>query len=263
MFLFLSKLLPLFVYPVGLASLLLAVALAAGRRKWLQRSCSAGALALLFVFGNHWVALRLLASLEWRYLPETELPEAQAIVLLGGGTRPQLPPRPMSEISEAGDRMIFAARLFHEGKAPVIVATGGFIEFFGAAVPETEAMAELLIRLGVPDAAILRESKAQNTHDNGVFVRELLEPRGITRILLVTSALHMPRSVAIFRQQGFEVIPAPTDFLVTWGEPGRTVEPGWGGELIRWLPTAENLDFSTRALREYLGIAVYRARGWL
>ena len=263
MFLFLSKLLPLFVYPAGLATLLLVVALVAGRRKWLQRGCIAGALALIFVFGNHWVALRLLASLEWQHLPQGELPGAQAIVLLGGGTRPQLPPRPMSEISEAGDRMVYAARLHQEGKAPIIVATGGFIEFFGATVPETEAMAELLTQLGVPDAAILRESKAQNTYENGVLVRELLEPRGIKQILLVTSALHMPRSVAIFERQGFEVIPAPTDFLVTWGEPGRTVEPSLGGELIRWIPTAENLDFSTRALREYIGMVVYRARGWL
>ena len=263
MFLFLSKLLPLFVYPVGLATLLLAAALVAGGRKWVQRACIVAAFVLLFAFGNHWVALRLVSSLEWRNLPQGELPTADAIVLLGGGTRPQLPPRPMSEVSEAGDRMVYAARLYHEGKAPIIVASGGFIEFFGATVPETEAMVQLLTALGVPDDAIVRESKSQNTFENGVYVRELLEPRGIHRIMLVTSAIHMPRSAAIFARQGFEVIPAPTDFLVTWEEPGRTTAVGLDGWLIRWLPTSENLDFSTRALREYIGLLVYRARGWL
>ncbi len=263
MFLFLSKLLPLFVYPVGLATLLLVAALVAGRRKWVQRACIVAALVLLLGFGNHWVALRLVSSLEFRYLPQEEVPTADAIVLLGGGTRPQLPPRPTSEVNEAGDRMIYAARLYHAGKAPIIVASGGFIEFFGSTVPETEAMAELLMVLGVPDAAIVRESQSRNTYENGVFVRELLEPRGIHRILLVTSAMHMPRSVAIFERQGFEVIPAPTDFLVTGAEPGRTAQVGLDGLLLRWLPTSENLDTSTRALREYIGILVYRARGWL
>ena len=172
--------------------------------------------------------MRLVSSLEWRYLPQGDLPTADAIVLLGGGTRPQLPPRPMSEMNEAGDRMVYAARLYHEGKAPIIVPSGGFIELFGSTVPETEAMAQLLTELGVPDDAILRESKSRNTHENAVEVWALLEPLGIRRILLVTSAMHMPRSVAIFERQGFEVIPAPTDFLVTQEEPGRTTAVGSG-----------------------------------
>jgi uncharacterized SAM-binding protein YcdF (DUF218 family) len=73
----------------------------------------------------------------------------------------------------------------------------------------------------------------------------------------------MPRSVAIFERQQFEVIPAPTDFLATWGEEGLTNEVGLVGVLLRALPNSERLDFSTRALREYIGIVVYGLRGWL
>ena len=66
MFLFLSKLLPLFVYPVGMASLLLVAALFLSKRPRIQKLCIGLALALLLIFSNEWVAHRLVSSLEWR-----------------------------------------------------------------------------------------------------------------------------------------------------------------------------------------------------
>ena len=86
MFLFLSKLLPLFVYPLGLSCLLLILALL-----WLKRrprraaGAIALALAILLLSSNGWVSAYLTRSLEWRHLPPVEIPEAQAIVVLGGG----------------------------------------------------------------------------------------------------------------------------------------------------------------------------------
>jgi len=263
MFLFLSKLLPLFVYPVGLASLLLIAALFLHKRQRLQQICIGLALALLVVLGNGWVAHQLVSSLEWRYLPEGEIPQAQAIVLLGGGTRPKLPPRPISEMNESGDRLVYAAHLYHAGKAPIIVVSGGFIEFFGSTVPEADAMQELLMQLGVPQNAIVREDRSRNTYENALYVREIADERDFNQILLVTSGMHMPRSVAIFQHQGFDVIPMPTDFLSTWGAEGRTTETGVDGWLLQVMPNSEKLDLSSRALREYIGLFVYRLRGWL
>lgn len=263
MFLFLSKLLPLFVYPVGLASILLIAALFLYKRRRVQQACIALALAQLLFFGNEWVSHRLVSSLEWRYLPQGELPAAEAIVLLGGGTRPQLPPRPMSEINEAGDRIGYAAKLYHAEKAPFIVITGGYIEFLGSTVPETEAMIELLAAQGVPEADIVLENRARNTYENAIYIREIADEQGFNEILLVTSGLHMPRSVAIFERQGFDVIPAPVDFLSTWREEGLTTDTGLGGWLLKVMPNSERIEFSTRALREYIGFVVYRLRGWL
>jgi uncharacterized SAM-binding protein YcdF (DUF218 family) len=263
MFLFLSKLLPLFVYPVGLSSILLIAALFLHSRRRIQQACIASALGLLLFFGNEWVTHRLVSSLEWRHLPSGELPQAEAIVLLGGGTRPQLPPRPISEMNEAGDRIGYAAKLYHEEKAPFIVVSGGYIDFFGSTVPEAEAMKELLMALGVAEEDIVLEGRSRNTYENAIYVREIADEQDFNEILLVTSGLHMPRSVAIFERQEFAVIPAPVDFLATWGEDGRTVDGGIEGWLLRWIPNSERLDFSTRALREYIGIVVYRLRGWL
>jgi uncharacterized SAM-binding protein YcdF (DUF218 family) len=263
MFLFLSKLLPLFVYPVGLSSILLVIALFMYKRRRVQQVCIGLALGLLLAFGNEWVAHRLVSSLEWRYLPQGELPQAQAIVLLGGGTRPHLPPRPMSEMNEAGDRVGYAAKLYHEGKAPFIVVSGGFIEFFGSTVPEADAMQELLMAYGVPEDAIVREDRSRNTYENALYVREIADAEGFNQILLVTSGLHMPRSVAIFEHQGFEVLPAPADFLATWDVEGRTSDVGMDGWVLKMIPNSERLDHSTRSLREYIGMVVYRLRGWL
>lgn len=263
MFFSLSKLLPLLVYPVGMACLLLGAALLAWRKPRLQRTLVAAALAVIVLFGNQWVAEAMASRLEWRYLPADDYPRSEAIVLLGGGTRPKLPPRPLSEMNEAGDRMVYAAQLYHAGKAPRVIVSGGAIELYGATVPEAEPMRELLRALGVPDEAIVSEERARNTYENAIYVREILEEYEIDGVLLVTSALHMPRSVAIFAKQGIAVTPAPTDFMVTWGEPGRTVARGWDGALLKLMPSAEYLDLSTRVLREYLGLVVYRLRGWL
>lgn len=259
----LSKLLPLLVYPVGVTCWLLMAALIIRGRPRLQRMLTAAALVNLLVFSNQWVAELMAEQFERRHVPQAELPSADAIVLLGGGTRAKLPPRPISELNEAGDRMAYAAHLYHLGKAPVVIVSGGAIDLFGSTVAEAEAMHEYLVAFGVPDAAIVQEARSRNTYENAIYVRDILEDLGAQRVLLVTSALHMPRSVAIFVKQGMDVIPAPVDFTVTGAEEGRTVARGWDGQVLKLLPSAEHLELSTRVLREVIGLVVYRLRGWL
>jgi uncharacterized SAM-binding protein YcdF (DUF218 family) len=168
----------------------------------------------------------------------------------------------MTEMNEAGDRITRAASLYRDGKAPLIVASGGAIDWLGSQTPEAEGMRELLEFMEIPADAIVTESKARNTYENATLVREIADERGFNKILLVTSALHMPRSVAIFEKQGFEVIPAPADFQVTRSDDGGA-QASMGARLYRLMPDAQHLALSTRALKEYLGSLVYRLRGWL
>ena len=106
MFLYLSKLLPLFLYPLGLACVLLVVALVTlwKRPRWAAVAITL-ALIYLLVGGNSWTAFYLARSLEWQNLPAAELPNAEVIVVLGGATYPDVPPRPTVELNEAGDRI--------------------------------------------------------------------------------------------------------------------------------------------------------------
>jgi uncharacterized SAM-binding protein YcdF (DUF218 family) len=114
-------------------------------------------------------------------------------------------------------------------------------------------MCDLLREWGIPSTALLTEGESINTRENALASHALLTPRGIRRILLVTSAVHMPRAAAAFRKAGFEVAPAPADFRTGWAKPN---------QILRWAPTPQSLFNSSAALHEWVGLWVYRLRGW-
>lgn len=263
MFLYLSKLLPLFVFPLGLACVLMVVGLVTlwKRPRWAAAAISL-ALIVLLVASNSWAAYYLARSLEWQYLPTAQLPNADAIVVLGGSTRTPTYPRPSVEVNEAGDRVLYAALLYQQQKAPLIILSGGRIEWFGSVAAESTAMAAIMRQIGIPAAAIIEEPNSRNTYENAVNVRKILAERNIRQVLLVTSAMHMPRSLLIFKRQGIAAIPAPTDFLVSNYEL-QELQNTPQSRLLTSLPDADTLGLFTRALKEYIGLAVYRWRGWL
>jgi uncharacterized SAM-binding protein YcdF (DUF218 family) len=263
MFLFISKLLPLFIYPLGLVCLLMLFAL------WLcyRRSRKAYipillALIILAIAGNVQVGNRLIVSLERQYLPLVEPPQADAIVILGGATRNHEPPRIMPDLSDRGDRLVYGAKLYQEGAAPKIILTGGRIDWYGGDSSEAESMATILELFDIPRDDMILESRSLNTHDNAIFTKEILEQEQFKKILLVTSAAHMPRSLAIFRRAKIDAIPAPADFMVS---DRNLIESRYSKQsrILSLIPTAESLDFTTQALREYIGMFIYRLRGWL
>ncbi|HEY9672947.1 MAG TPA: YdcF family protein [Waterburya sp.] len=263
MFLFLSKLLPLFLYPLGLVCLLMAVALIMWwrRSRWVPLPVALALLVLLLA-GNSWVANSLVQSLEWQQLPPKSLPTADAIVILGGATRPAFPPRPGVDLSDRGDRIFYGAQLYREGKAPLVIPSGGRISWRGGGPSESADMAEILNVLGVPPTAIVQDPTSLNTHQNAVNVQRIMQERGLRRILLVTSAMHMPRSLRIFQRLGIDAIPAPTDFLVTQQELEES-NSSPQATILSLVPDTDRLDLTTQALKEYLGMVVYRLRGWL
>jgi uncharacterized SAM-binding protein YcdF (DUF218 family) len=227
MFLFLSKLLPLFFYPIGLACLLLTVALGLWwiNSRWTPAAVGA-ALIILFLSGNTWFSNGLAQSLEWQNIPKTELPTADAIVILGGATRSQHYPRPDVDFTDAGDRVWYGATLYREGKAPKIIVSGGRITWKGAGKSEAEDMTKLLVTMGVPQLDIIPEGNSFNTRDNAVNVQQILQAQNFKTILLVTSAMHMPRSMAIFKRLGINAIAAPTDYRVSQSEIAWIIHEG-------------------------------------
>ncbi len=263
MFLFLSKLIPIFFYPLGVICLLLIVALGLLwiRSKWTPAVIGA-ALIILLVSGNSWTSHWLAQSLEWQNIPPGELPTADAIVVLGGGTRSAAYPRPDVDFTDAGDRVWYGANLYHAGKAPKIIVSGGRIDWQGTGSPEAEDLTTLLVKMGVPQTDIILEGKSLNTRDNAVYVKEILQQYHFKKILLVTSAMHMPRSMGIFKKLAIEAIAAPTDYRISQLEldqPNLQTESA----ILAVLPNEENLSLTTGALREYIGILVYKLKGWL
>lgn len=263
MFLFLSKLLPLFVYPLGFASLMLIGSLfTLWKRPRLSAVLIMIALLAIVLPSNSWIANHMVRSLEWQNIPTGELPTAEAIVVLGGATRPQSPPRPWIDLLDEGDRIVHGAQLYTQGKAPLLIMSGGRIDWQDNSESESADMAKLAEALGVPSTAILQDPTSLNTYENAVNVKKILQDRGIKRVLLVTSAMHMPRSIAIFKKQGIEAIPAPTDFWISEQEI-QTDRVTVQETILNWFPDSGSLHRFTRALKEYIGYGVYRLRGWL
>jgi uncharacterized SAM-binding protein YcdF (DUF218 family) len=265
MILFLSKLLPLFVYPFGFAIILLIFGLLFKKKPKLLALCAFLALLILFVGGNPLLARFLAKSLEWQNLPTPgDLPRADAIVILGGGTESKAYPRPIVELNAAGDRVMYGAHLFKDGKAPWILLGGGAITWQKQhSTTPAEEMGEVIKEFGITEKDYVLQSRSLNTYEEAVFDAEILRERGATRIILVTSAMHMPRALALFRKQGLEVIPAPTDFKVTENNASLNPEDEWQAIVFDFLPDSGSLSLTSVALKEYLGWMVYRLRGWI
>lgn len=254
--LLLAKLATALIQPLGLVLLLLLAGLGLALRR---RPRGASAFIALAAIGL-WASATPVTSawlrrpIESRYPPRPieQLPAADVILVLGGGIEPPVPPRLRPEVNLAGDRALYAAALVRAGKAPRVLVAGGAYPWQNEP-PDSTATQRLLEELGVPAGAITLESESRSTRENCVEARALLGPAPL-RVLLVTSALHMPRALAACRAVGLDATPATTDVEVLH-------DPGSG--ILYWLPDSETLDATSRALKELLGTAVYRVRGWL
>jgi len=256
--LLLSKLLSLWLYPLGLAiAVLVLVTLA----QWLLGRWKSG-LVLLLVTAGLWlsstpqVAEWLTGTLERDY-PEqamSDVPVVGAIVVLGGALSPPSSPGRHPNLSDAADRVLHAWRLYRAGKAPQVVISGGQLPWGGAPRVEAEVIADLLVDWGVPREAILTETSSRNTYENVIFTRGCLEEQGSGQVLLVASAFHMRRALAVFQRAGIDAVPAATDHYATSGATPT---------LLDWMPDAESLYRTTLAFKEYLGMAWYRHKGWM
>lgn len=250
----LAKLMSLLVYPLSLSLILGVAALVFSRLQWSRSSFYTLMLAIgwLWLCSTSLFANYLTGTLERGFVPRamSVIGPADAIVLLGGAMRGDTHMGTLADLNQHADRLVYAVALYKAGKAPVVVLTGG-----GVAGARTEAaqMKDLLEVMGVPNQHVLLEEKSRNTHDNAVYTAQLLKASGMDRILLVTSAYHMRRSLALFEAEGLDVVPAPTDFQRLVAEQ---VLPGW-------LPAVSNLYQSTDALHEIVGYWVYRWQGWL
>jgi uncharacterized SAM-binding protein YcdF (DUF218 family) len=250
-----SQLFQNLTHPLSLATLLLLAGVLLWRRGLKGRILCALALALIVIFASPATSEALLRSLENQHpdTPVDSMPPAQAIVVLGGSLHSPNRLHQQSALLEASDRELRAVRLYKAGKAPLILASGGGFHVTAGRPAESYAMSALMKEWGVPQQAILIEDRSTNTRENALFSFEILNARQIRRILLVTSASHMPRAAAAFRKVGFDVIPAPADFHTGWTALDLP---------LSWIPNADALVESDIALKEWLGLTVYRLRGW-
>ncbi len=256
MFFYASKVLWFFATPSNLLVVLtLAGALlaAGARTRAPGRVLALTGAASLLVLGLSPAASWLMRPLEARFPPVTDHARpVTGFIVLGGALAPDNSTalgQPV--LNEAGERIVAALDLARRHPGARIVLPGGSGRLVPEDFTEADVTARVLEERGVSRDRIVVENRSRTTAENAAFTRELVAPRPGERWLLVTSAWHMPRSVAVFRHAGFPVEAYPVDF--------RTVG---GAELGRPFGTvSEGLRRFDVAAKEWIGLAGYRLSG--
>jgi uncharacterized SAM-binding protein YcdF (DUF218 family) len=252
----LSKLLNLLAQPLNGVLVLLAIALLVGSRKpRLARSLVTGGLALLALTGVTALPDALIHRLE-NQSPEVaanaNLRGYAGMVVLGGGLASGRVSAHFQQalLNSSSERMTGAVAAWRLNPQLRVVFTGGEGELFGKGPSEGQRAQRFFSAMGLPPGALVIEDKSQNTFENAVFTAKLpgIDPQ--QRWLLVTSAWHMPRSLAVFQKAGWNVTPYPVDFRTT---------PEWTP--LTSYSLRDGADHWELLLHEWIGIAAYRLTG--
>lgn len=255
MFFYLSKAFWFFIQPLNLSIFMLAAGMAAAALRRRRTGGAMVAAATLLLALCAWTSLGalMLNPLEERFPRPAQAPaRVDGIIVLGGGFEGAINRvRGGYELNSGGDRFVETAVLARRHPSARVLVSGGTGAIVIAGEADADTAPRLLAALGVDEARLILENRSRNTYENAVFSRELAAPKEGETWLLVTSAFHMPRSVGLFRKAGFDVVPWPVDYRTSGEE---------GVGLFRDNPSDSLLN-ATMAVREWIGLAAYRATG--
>jgi uncharacterized SAM-binding protein YcdF (DUF218 family) len=258
-FMIILKKLMLFTHPFGLAWGLLALWLAwqFWKKRGRQVMVPAFAWLLLSVFSCTPMTSWLLAGLEGRY-ERVMLEDASAadlIVCLGGGAEPNFMEPTGVNFNSSADRLTTALALLSMQKAPTLIVTGGGYQKAGKMYSEADAAEGYLREKLRLNGDIRSLGVCADTHDESLKIAALMKQHGWQRLLLVTSATHMPRAMAAFAKSGMTAQAIPCDYQSSFY---RLTDIHW-----LHLPDTGSMQGFTAWMHEIIGTWVYRWRGWI
>ncbi len=252
MFFILSKTLARFAYPLPLLILVLLVIVLFYRRRW-ARSTLGVALVGIYVLSLPFTANRLLHWLEApRVSPQDLRPPYDVLIVLSGAVDLSLSQPGRLEFTGAVDRILAGMRLLREGVGKTLLISGGSGDLFNQRASEARLLKDFVLAFGVPEERLVIDAVSRNTYENAVQTARLMRRHDFQRALLITSASHMRRSLAVFHKQGIAPDPYPVDFGARLG-----VTP------FSFVPTSGALHRTEGVMREVLGLIMYRLAGYL
>ncbi len=257
--------------PGGILLLLLLALLLFYRLRRLSRFLVGTSLLLLYLFSTPWMMYQLAAQLEvvppLQQVPVVHEDQMAAIVVLGGGRYTTAPEYKVHSpeggregaLGYGGDvvgkstleRLRYGASLQRQSGFPILVTGGRPLD---EEKPESQLMAESLWQ-DFAVSEVWQEDQSINTWEHARYVPPILRERGVTTLILVTHASHMPRALRVFRQSpemaGIRIIPAPTAFTTRGA-----MDQGFG----EWRPSAGALSKNVSFLHEWGGMLWYQIR---
>lgn len=248
LFYLLSKFVGFFLAPAHWI-LLLIIAAFFIRRQPTKRYLLVAAFIIFIVFSNK--ALFNEAIISWQPSPKelTDSAGYSAAILLGGMSQADKNGRGF--FTEASDRFIQAVQLYHRGVVKKVLITGA--SYSAEDADEADYLLPELVEAGVPAEDILVESNAKNTFENALFSKRILDSIGLRPPhIVVTSALHVPRSERVFQNAGMKVIMYPANYLAV-------DKPPKAADLL--LPDINVLNNWRYLLKEVVGLLAYKITG--
>lgn len=219
MFFILSKIFELLSAPTHVALIIGALGALLSLTRYRRAGCalSGGGVVLLLILGFSPLPGVISVPLEARFPPPPgDAPEPDGIIVLGGTVDEYLSGVlgrvTMADAAERLTTPLALRRLYPKAR---IVFTGGTSSLRGAQATEAGTVRKFWREVGLDQGDVLYEDKSRNTFENAVFTHDLVKPQAGERWLLVTSAMHMPRSVGVFRKAGFPVVAYPVDYRTT------------------------------------------------
>jgi uncharacterized SAM-binding protein YcdF (DUF218 family) len=255
MFFVLSKVLGFFALPSNAIASLFVLGALFYVARWRRGATRLLALSivLLLLVGYSPVNTLLMLPLTERFPPWHDSGRApDGIIVLGGAIDSEYSEaRSALELNGAAERVVTLLQLARQFPQARIVYSGGSANLIARPVPEAPIAGSLLEGFGVARERITLESQSRTTNENAMFTRELVAPKPGERWLLVTSAFHMPRSVGVFRAQGFDVEAYPVDWR----------SRGWRDAATLSETLASGLSGTDLAVHEWLGLIGYWLAG--
>lgn len=253
----LYKFIKIFIYPLTLALLLQLISLMfllsqpSPSRLRFARISGCIAIVLLYLLSTGPISSLLIGVLEQAYPSFHPVHEKtfDAIVVLSADQFPKSGVRPDTELTYATiQRTLCGAKAYRQQLSSKLVLSGGTT---GSGEPDALEMARLAEQLAIPREAMVLEEASRNTYEEARELRRLLGPR--KKILLVTSAFHIPRAVLLFENRDFLVTAYPCGYRTAhkvWTMP--SLNP------IHLLPSTSSLERSTLAINEFIGLVIYQ-----
>jgi uncharacterized SAM-binding protein YcdF (DUF218 family) len=243
---YLHKILPLIFSPLFFILSIIIFGIIIGSKK-----TSFAGVAILVICSMPIVSGKMIAYLESDYELNrpSEISTADAIVVLSGMIKTIKTKDSLDyEWSEAVDRFFAGIDLFKLNKAPTLIFTRGKVPW-SIGLPEGEFLREEAIKLGIPKKDILLTENVENTDQEAKAIKKLLSLDD-PKVILVTSAFHMPRAQLVFEAAGISVIPFPVDFLIGTGKI----------TLMSFIPSASSFAETSFFVREMIGRTYYNLK---
>lgn len=255
MFFILSKLLLFLLKPAFWIALFMILAFVTGDEKRRKRMLLIS-IIFVFFFGNKIIFNTIIRGYE---TPMTTLgPDENydVAIVLGGFSGEDLS-RNRLQFNEAADRFIYGLQLLNQNKVKALIVSGGNANIVNKEAGEAKPAAALLKQLKADSTKIFFEDYSRNTYENARFSSELMKHKGFAgkKILLITSAFHMPRALKCFQKKRLDVTPYPVHFS--------SIPASYYSWYEWFIPDAYTLYKWDYLLKEWMGLLAYKIQGYI